>query len=80
MEIRTYISKKHVISQEEEAVLERAAKILDKLHADSQKGGIWEADFQRARDSLVYLLDNLDFNGEYSYWDDVTDDSTTERE
>lgn len=80
MEIRTNISKKHVISQEEEAVLERAAKILDKLYANSQKSSIWEADFQRAKDSLVYLLDNLDFNGEYSYWDDVIDDSMTEQE
>lgn len=71
MEDRTCISKKHVINQEEEAVLERAVNILDKLYANSQKGSIWEADFQRARDNLVYLLDNLDFNGEYSYWDDV---------
>lgn len=71
MEIRTCISKKHVIDQEEEAVLEQAAKILDKLYTNSQEDSIWGTDFQKARDSLVYLLDNLDFDGKYSYWDDV---------
>lgn len=67
-EIRTHVSREYAINQEEEAVLERAAKILDKLYADSQEDSIWKMDFQKARDSLVFLLDNLDFNGGYSYW------------
>lgn len=68
MIIRTCISKKYVLSQDEKEALKQAANILDSLYANSQENGKWEVDFQTARDSLVFLLDNLDFNGGYSYW------------
>lgn len=80
MIVHTCISKKYVLSPEEKEVLKRATGILDNLCAYSQEDGEWEKDFQEARNNLDYLLDELEFNGEYSYWDEeVAEDEMTEQ-
>lgn len=80
MIVRTYISKKYVLSSEEEEILKRATDILDDLYAYSEEDGKWEKDFQEARNNLGYLLNELEFNGEYSYWsEEVAEDETTEQ-
>ena len=80
MIVRTCISKKYVLSSEEEEVLKRAAKILDNLYAYSQEDGRWEKDFQEARNSLAYILEEIEFDGEVSYWrDDDTENEITEQ-
>lgn len=80
MIVRTCISKKYVLSSEEEEVLKRAAKILDNLYAYSQEDGRWEKDFQEARNSLTYILEEIEFDGEVSYWrDDDTENEITEQ-
>ena len=45
MIVHTCISKKYVISQEEEKTLEEAAKILDKLYENSKDDGKGEENF-----------------------------------
>lgn len=70
MIVYTCISKKYVLSSEEEEILKRAAKILDNLYAYSQEDGKWEKDFQEARNSLTYILEEIEFDGEVSYWRD----------
>lgn len=78
MTVHIYISNKYVLSSEEEEVLKRAAKILDNLYLYSQDEGKLEKDFQEARNGLDYLLDKLEFDGEYSYWrEEATEDATT---
>lgn len=80
MIVRTCISKKYVLSSEEEGVLKHAAKILDNLYAYSQENGRWEKDFQEARNSLTYILEEVEFDGEVSYWrDDDTENEIVER-
>lgn len=80
MIVRTCISKKYVLSSEEEEVLKRAAKILDNLYAYSQEDGRWEKDFQEARNSLAYILEEVEFDGEVSYWrDDDIENEITEQ-
>lgn len=80
MIVRTCISKKYVLSSEEEEVLKRAAKILDNLYAYSQEDGRWEKDFQEARNSLTYILEEVEFDGEVSYWrDDDTENEIVEQ-
>lgn len=80
MIVRTCISKKYVLSSEEEEILKRAAKILDNLYAYSQEDGRWEKDFQEARNSLTYILEEIEFDGEVSYWrDDDTKDEIAEQ-
>nr|DAF81655.1 MAG TPA: hypothetical protein [Caudoviricetes sp.] len=80
MIVRTCISKKYVLSSEEEEVLKRAAKILDNLYAYSQENGRWEKDFQEARNSLTYILEEVEFDGEVSYWrDDDTENEIVEQ-
>lgn len=80
MIVRTCISKKYVLSSEEEEVLKRAAKILDNLYAYSQEDGRWEKDFQEARNSLAYILEEIEFDGEVSYWrDDDTENEIIEQ-
>lgn len=75
------ISKKYVLSPEEEEVLKHAAKILDNLYAYSQEDGKWEKDFQEARNGLVYILEEAEFDGECSYWrEDIAEDEMTEQE
>lgn len=76
MIVCTCISKKYVLSSEEEEILKRAAKILDNLYAYSQEDGRWEKDFQEARNSLTYILEEIEFDGEVSYWRD--DDTKNE--
>lgn len=81
MIVRTCISKKYVLSPEEEEVLKHAAKILDNLYAYSQEDGKWEKDFQEARNGLVYILEEAEFDGECSYWrEDTAEDEMTEQE
>lgn len=81
MIVRSYISKKYVLSSEEEEILKHAAKILDNLYAYSEENGKWEKDFQEARNGLDYLLNELEFDGEYSYWsEEVAEDEMTEQE
>lgn len=81
MIVRTCISKKYVLSSEEEEVLKHAAKILDSLYAYSQEDGRWEKDFQEARNSLTYILEEIEFDGEVSYWrEDTAEDEMTEQE
>lgn len=81
MIIHTCISKKYVISQEEEKTLEEAAKILDKLYANSQDNGKWEENFLKAEEDLKYLLESLEFNEKYTYWsEEVSEDSISEQE
>ena len=76
MIVHTCISKKYVISQEEEATLEEAAKILDKLYANSQDNGKWEEIFFKAEEDLKYLLESLESNEKYTYWsEEVSEDS-----
>lgn len=70
MIVYTCISKKYVLSSEEEEILKRAAKILDNLYAYSQEDGKWEKNFQEARNSLTYILEEIEFDGEVSYWRD----------
>ena len=78
MVVHTYISNKYVLSSEEEEVLKRAAKILDNLYAYSLGEGKLEKDFQEVRNGLDYLLDELEFDGEYSYWsEEVAEDEMT---
>lgn len=78
---RTCISKEYILTADEEATLTQAANILDELYANSQENGKWEADFQKARDNLVYLLDELETDGDLPYWkDDVNNDSITVQE
>lgn len=80
MIVRTYISKKYVLSSEEEEILKRATDIFDDLYAYSEEDGKWEKDFQEAKNNLGYLLNELEFNGEYSYWsEEVAEDETTEQ-
>lgn len=80
MIVRTCISKKYILSSEEEEILKRATDILDDLYAYSEEDGKWEKDFQEARNNLGYLLNELEFNGEYSYWsEEVAEDETTEQ-
>lgn len=80
MIVRTCISKKYVLSSEEEEVLKRAAKILDNLYAYSEEDGRWEKDFQEARNSLTYILEEVEFDGEVSYWrDDDIENEITEQ-
>ena len=79
MIIHTCISKKYVISQEEEKTLEEATKILDKLYANSQDNGKWEENFLKAEEDLKYLLESLEFNEKYTYWsEEVSEDSISE--
>ena len=76
MIIHTCISKQYVISQEEETTLEEAAKILDKLYANSQDNGKWEENFLKAEEDLKYLLESLESNEKYTYWsEEVSEDS-----
>ena len=78
MIVHTYISNKYVLSLEEEEVLKRAADILDNLYAYSQEEGKLEKDFQEVRNGLDYLLNELEFDGEYSYWsEEVAEDEKT---
>lgn len=80
MIVRSYISKKYVLSSEEEEVLKHAAKILDDLYGYSEENGKWEKDFQEARNGLDYLLNELEFDGEYSYWsEEVAEEEMTEQ-
>lgn len=80
MIVRSYISKKYVLSSEEEEVLKHATDILDDLYGYSEENGKWEKDFQEARNGLDYLLNELEFDGEYSYWsEEVAEDETTEQ-
>lgn len=80
MIVRSYISNKYVLSSEEEEVLKRAAKILDNLYVYSLGGGKLGKDFQEVRNGLDYLLNELEFDGEYSYWsEEVTEDEMTEQ-
>lgn len=80
MIVRTCISKKYVLSSEEEEVLERAAKILDNLYAYSQENGEWEKEFREARDGLVYILEKAESDGECSYWrEDTAEDEISEQ-
>lgn len=77
MTVRICTLKKYVLSSEEEEVLKRAMAmaILDDLYKCSQEDGELEKDFQDARNDLDYLLDKLEFDGEYSYWrEEVTED------
>ena len=79
MIVHTCISKKYVISQEEEKTLEEAAKILDKLYANSQDNGKWEENILKAEEDLKYLLESLEFNEKYTYWsEEVSEDSISE--
>ena len=81
MIVHTCISKKYVISQEEEKTLEEAGKILDKLYANSQDNGKWEENFLKAEEDLKYLLESLEFNEKYTYWsEEVSEDSISEQE
>lgn len=81
MIVRTCISKKYVLSLEEEEVLNRAAKILDNLYAYSQEDGKWEKEFREARDGLVYILEEAESDGGCSYWrEDTTESEMTEQE
>ena len=78
MIVHTYISNKYVLSSEEEEVLKRAAEILDNLYAYSQDEGKLEKDFQEVRNGLGHLLNELEFDGEYSYWsEEVAEDEMT---
>lgn len=78
---RTRISKEYILSADEEATLQQAANILDELYANSQEKGKWEADFQKVRDDLVYLLNELETDGDLPYWrDDFSDDLITTQE
>lgn len=78
MIVRAYISKKYALSSEEEEVLKHAAKILDNLYAYSEENGKLEKGFQEARNGLDYLLNELEFDGEYSYWsEEVAEDEMT---
>ena len=80
MIVRTCISKKYVLSSEEEGILKRATDILNNLYTYSQEDGKWEKNFQEARNNLDYLLNELEFNGEYSYWnEEVAEDEMTEQ-
>lgn len=78
---RTCISKEYILTVDEEATLTQAANILDELYANSQENGKWEADFQKVRDDLVYLLDELETDGDLPYWkDNVNNDLITTQE
>lgn len=68
MIVRTCISMKYVLSQEEEEALRWAANILDRLYAYSLEDGKWEKDFREARDNLDFILEKAEFDGEVSYW------------
>lgn len=75
MIVHFYISKKYILSSEEEEVLKRAMDILDNLYKYSEEDGKLEEDFQEVRDGLDYLLNELEFDGEYSYWrEEVAED------
>lgn len=75
MIVHSYISKKYVLSSEEEEVLKRAMDILDNLYKYSEEDGKLEEDFQEVRNGLDYLLNELEFDGEYSYWrEEVAED------
>ena len=80
MIVHSYISKKYVLSSEEEEVLKRATDILDNLYTCSEEDGKLEKDFQEARNGLDYLLNELEFDGEYSYWtEQAAEDEMTEQ-
>lgn len=75
MIVHSYISKKYVLSSEEEEVLKRAMDILDNLYKYSEEDGKLEEDFQKVRNGLDHLLNELEFDGEYSYWrEEVAED------
>lgn len=80
MIVRTCISMKYVLSQEEEEALRRAANILDSLYAYSLEDGKWEKDFREARDNLDFILEKAEFDGEVSYWrEDGTEEEQTKQ-
>lgn len=81
MIVRTCILKKYVLSSEEEGVLKRALDILDNLYGYSEEDGKLKKNFQRAKNNLDYLLNELEFNREYSYWsEEATEDKITGQE
>ncbi len=81
MIVHTCISKKYILSSEEEEILKRATDILDNLYGYSEEDDEWEKNFQEARNGLVYLLNELEFDGEYSYWtEQIAEDEMTEQE
>lgn len=73
MIIHSCILKKYALSAEEETTLKQAAIILDELYANSQENGKWEANFQKARDDLIFLLDELANDEALHYWLDEID-------
>lgn len=81
MIVRTCISKKYILSRDEEETLKEAAKILDNLYAYSEEKGKWEEGFREARDSLVYILEEAESDGECFYWrEDAAEEEMTEQE
>lgn len=68
MIVHTCLSKKYILSSEEEEILKRATAILDDLYKCSQEDGELENDFQEARNGLDYILEKAEFDGECSYW------------
>lgn len=81
MIVHTCLSKKYILSSEEEEILKRATDILDNLYGYSEEDGEWEKNFQEARNGLDYLLNELKFDGEYSYWtEQIAEDEMTEQE
>lgn len=80
MIVRTCISRKYVLSPEEEEVLKRATKILDNLYTYSEEDGEWEKDFREARDNLTYIFEKAEFDGEVFYWrEEATKNKITEQ-
>ena len=47
MKIKTHSTKRYIISDEDENILRRAAKLFDELYDCSEEHGKYESDFER---------------------------------
>ena len=70
MKVRTHSTKRYIISDEDENILRRAAELFDELYNCCEEHGEYESDFQRARDDIDYLVDQLKQDDMGTFWEE----------
>ena len=70
MKIKTHSTKRYIISDEDENILRRAAKLFDELYDCSEEHGEYESDFERARDDIDYLIDQWKQDDMETFWEE----------
>lgn len=70
MKIKTHSTKRYIISDEDENILRRAAKLFDELYDCREEHGKYESDFERARDDIDYLIDQLKQDDMETFWEE----------